>query len=144
MHINLPLDLNNYVRFRFLDKIDIKSIKKSLKLFSYSSCSTCRRAINWLKNNNISFELIEILIDPPSKELLISASEMLGDRKYLLNTSGAIYRSIGANVVREMSDNDFFENLFKEPRLIKRPFFYIQDNCFLVGFKEEKWIDKLL
>ena len=132
------------MRVRFLDKIDIKSFKKSLKLFSYSSCSTCRRAINWLKNNNISFELIDILINPPSKELLVAAGEVLGDRKYLLNTSGAIYRSIGANAVRGMSDNDFFGNLTKEPRLIKRPFLYIQDNCFLVGFKEEKWIDILL
>jgi len=115
-----------------------------LKLFSYSSCSTCHRAINWLKSNNINFELLDILKNPPSKEMLILAGKAYGDRKYLLNTSGIIYRSIGAKVVKKMTDKDFFENLSKEPRLIKRPFLYVSDNSFLVGFKEEKWTEKLI
>ena len=76
--------------------------------------------------------------------MLISASELYGDRKYLLNTSGLIYRSIGSDVVKKMIDNEFFEQLFKEPRLIKRPFLYKSNKCFLVGFKEEKWAEKLL
>ncbi len=115
-----------------------------MKLFSYSSCSTCRRAIKWLKNNDIAFELIDLLKSPPSKEMLISASELCGDRKYLLNTSGVIYRSIGSDVVKKMTDNEFFDKLFIEPRLIKRPFLYQSSKCFLIGFKEEKWAEKLL
>tara|TARA_B100001250_G_C19655642_1_gene724702 strand:+ start:205 stop:552 length:348 start_codon:yes stop_codon:yes gene_type:complete len=115
-----------------------------LKLFSYSSCSTCRRAIKWLKSNDISFELIDILNNPPSKEMLISASELYGNRKYLLNTSGAIYRSIGSEVVKQMSNNEFFEEIFIEPRLIKRPFLFKPNDFFLIGFKEEKWVEKLL
>ncbi len=117
---------------------------KNLKLFSYSRCSTCLRAIKWLKNNDIAFDLIDILKSPPSKEILISASELYGDRKYLLNTSGLIYRSIGSDVVKKMTDNELFEKLFMEPKLIKRPFLYKSNKCFLVGFKEEKWAEKLL
>ena len=115
-----------------------------MKLFSYSSCSTCRRAIKWLKTNDITFELIDLLKSPPSKEMLILASEQYGDRKYLLNTSGVAYRSIGSDVVKKMTDNELFDKLFMEPRLIKRPFLYKSNKCFLVGFKEEKWADKLL
>ncbi len=115
-----------------------------MKLFSYSSCATCRKAIKWLTNNEIVFELIDILDSPPSKEMLISSSELYGDRKYLLNTSGVIYRSIGSEVIKKMSDNEFFEKLFKEPRLIKRPFLHKSNKCFLVGFKEDKWAEKLL
>ena len=114
-----------------------------MKLFSYSSCSTCRRAISWLENNDIAFELIDILKKPPSMVMLITASELYGNRKYLLNTSGVIYRSIGSEFVKRMSDREFFEKLFIEPRLIKRPFFY-NNKCILVGFKEEKWAEKLL
>ena len=117
---------------------------KNLKLFSYSSCSTCRRAIKWLKNNDITFELIDLLKSPPSKEMLVSASELYGDRKYLLNTSGFIYRSIGSDVVKKMTDKKFFDQLSMEPRLIKRPFLYQSNKCLLVGFKEEKWTEKLL
>ena len=76
--------------------------------------------------------------------MLISASKLYGDRKYLINTSGAIYRSIGSDVVKKMSDNELFENLFMEPRLIKRPFLYKSNKCLLVGFKEGKWAEKLL
>ena len=115
-----------------------------MKLFTYSSCSTCRKAIKWLKSNDIAFELIDILNNPPSKEMLVSASELYGDRKYLLNTSGVIYRSIGSDVVKKMTDNELFEKLLMEPRLIKRPFLYKSSNFFLVGFKEVKWAEKLL
>ena len=117
---------------------------ENLKLFSYSSCSTCRKAIKWLKSNKIDFELIDILSSPPSIEMLVSASKQYGDRKYILNTSGGIYRSIGSEIVKKMSDKELFEKLLIEPRLIKRPFFYKSTKCFLVGFKEEKWAEKLL
>ena len=76
--------------------------------------------------------------------MLISASELYGHRKYLLNTSGAIYRSIGSEVIKKMSDKDLFEKLFIEPRLIKRPFLFKSNKCFLVGFKKEMWAEKLL
>ena len=115
-----------------------------MKLFSYSSCSTCRRAIKWLKTHKISFELIDILNTPPSVEMLVSASAQYGDRKYVLNTSGVIYRSIGSEVVKKMSDKELFEKLFIEPRLIKRPFLFNPNKFFLVGFKEERWAEKLL
>ncbi len=115
-----------------------------MKLFSYSSCSTCRRAIKWLKQNDIAFDLIDLLKSPPSKRMLISASELYGNRKYLLNTSGAMYRSIGSEVLKQMTDNELFEQLLMEPLLIKRPFLYKSNKCFLVGFKEEKWAERLL
>ncbi len=76
--------------------------------------------------------------------MLISASKQYGNRKYLLNTSGVIYRSIGSEIVKGMSDNEFFEKLFIEPRLIKRPFYCKPNKSFLVGFKEEKWAEELL
>ena len=76
--------------------------------------------------------------------MLISASELYGHRKYLLNTNGAIYRSMGSDVFKKMTDNELFEKLFIEPRLIKRPFLFKSSKCFLVGFKEEQWAEKLL
>ena len=117
---------------------------KNLQLFSYSSCSTCRRAIKWLKNNEINFDLFDILKSPPSKKMLVSASELYGSRKYLLNTSGLMYRSIGSDIIRKMTDQEFYEKLYMEPRLIKRPFLYQSSKFLLFGFKEEKWAEKLL
>tara|TARA_B100000700_G_scaffold315890_1_gene404597 strand:- start:1727 stop:1957 length:231 start_codon:yes stop_codon:yes gene_type:complete len=76
--------------------------------------------------------------------MLILASEQYGDRKYILNTSGLIYRSIGSEVVKKMDDNELYEELIREPRLIKRPFLFNSNKCILVGFKEEKWAEQLL
>ena len=76
--------------------------------------------------------------------MLIDASKAYGDRKYLLNTSGASYRSLGADVVKNMSDKEFFETLFDDPRLIKRPFISFSNDSYLIGFKEEKWAERLL
>ena len=76
--------------------------------------------------------------------MLVSASEQYGDRKYLLNTSGIAYRSIGSKVLKEMSDAELYDKLVREPRLIKRPFLYVPNKFFLVGFKEEKWAEHLI
>ena len=76
--------------------------------------------------------------------MLVTALELYGNRKYLLNTSGLAYRSIGPNVVKKMTDNELLEQLLIEPRLIKRPFLHISSNSYLLGFKEEIWSDKLL
>ena len=76
--------------------------------------------------------------------MLVSAIEQYGNRKYLINTSGIVYRSIGSEVVKKMSDIELFEKLLIEPRLIKRPFLFKPNNFFLVGFKEEKWAEALL
>ena len=115
-----------------------------LKFFNYSSCTTCKKAIKWLRSKNITFELIDIVSEPPTIAMLIEASKVYGDRKYLLNTSGSSYRLLGARTVREMSDRDFFEALFDDPKLIKRPFLSFSNDSYLIGFKEDKWAEKLL
>ena len=76
--------------------------------------------------------------------MLASACELDGNRKYLLNISWVAYRSIGPNVVKKMNDNELIEQLLIDPRLIKRPFLYISSSSYLVGFKEEKWAEKLV
>ena len=76
--------------------------------------------------------------------MLIEASKVYGDRKYLLNTSGSSYRSLGAKVVQNMSDNEFFQALSDDPKLIKRPFLSCANDSYLIGFKEDKWAEKFL
>ena len=115
-----------------------------MKVYSYSSCGTCRKAINWLKSYSFTFELIDILKSPPKKKELILAANKLGDRKYLFNTSGMSYRSIGADVIRKMSNDEAFEILSQDPKLIKRPFLVTKNGDFLIGFKKDLWAKLLL
>ncbi len=115
-----------------------------VRVFSYPSCSTCRRAITWLRDHKVDFEMENIVENPPSKEFLSNAIEQLGDRKFIFNTSGLSYRSLGAAVIKAMSDKEVLDALAKDGKLIKRPLLMTAEGKILAGFKKEVWETKLL
>jgi len=116
----------------------------NVRIYSYSSCTTCKKALKWLNENKIEYELIDIALCPPSKEILIDAISQLGERKKIFNTSGVSYRSLGSEVVKAMSDSEALEALVVDGKLIKRPFLITETGKILVGFKPEIWSDILL
>ncbi|MCP9774750.1 Spx/MgsR family RNA polymerase-binding regulatory protein [Cyanobium sp. WAJ14-Wanaka] len=113
-----------------------------VKLYSYSSCSTCRKAIAWLKERGYSPEPIDITTIPPSPGELALALEQLG-RKRLFNTSGLSYRALGSAVVNAMDDDQALAALAADGKLIKRPFLVIDGPRVVTGFKAEEWQELL-
>ncbi len=112
----------------------------SICIYSYSSCSTCRKALSWLSENDIQYDLIDIVQNPPSKDILRKAIENLGNRKLLFNTSGLSYRKLGATVIKSMSDEEVLDALSSDGKLIKRPFLVAGNGKkFLTGFKLDLW-----
>ena len=120
------------------------SLAPPIKVYSYSRCSTCRKALAWLDVNNLTYEVVDITTDPPTKEVLAQAFESLGVRQRLFNTSGQSYRALGASVVKAMTDDEALTALAADRRLIKRPFVALPNGDFLVGFKPEEWNQALL
>ena len=110
-----------------------------MKIYSYSRCSTCRRALARLQVRKIKYSLIDIVEIPPSKEEIIDAVRQYGDRKYILNTSGKSYRSIGSASIKVMSDSKVIDLLASDGKLIKRPFVVTDDAKIIVGFNEVNW-----
>ncbi len=115
-----------------------------LTVFSYSRCSTCRKALAWLESEGLDHEVIDITSAPPSPELLHQAYQQFGEVKPLFNTSGQSYRALGAAAVKAMSADQALEALAADGKLIKRPFVRCPDGQFLVGFKPEVWSELLL
>ncbi len=111
---------------------------RQLRVHSLASCGTCRRALAWLNERGIPFELLAIDSQPPSAAELHQALEQLG-RKRLFNTSGQSYRALGADRVRAMDDAQALASLAADPRLIRRPFAVLADGTILSGFKPEEW-----
>ena len=109
------------------------------KLYSYSRCGTCKKAIKWLNQNDLDYELIDIIQNPPSQEILIEAKKQIGNRQKLFNTSGLSYRELGAAVVKSMSDMEAIDALKNNPKLIKRPLLITSGGKLLVGFNQEAW-----
>ena len=114
-------------------------MSSTILIYSYTKCGTCRKALKWLESHNIKYKLIDIIENPPSNELIKKTIECLKERKYIFNTSGASYRSIGSEKIKKMSDSECIEALSKDPKLIKRPLLVKVDVYILVGFKEQEW-----
>ena len=116
----------------------------NVRIYSYSSCTTCKKALKWLTENKIEYELIDIALCPPNKEILIDAISQLGERKKIFNTSGLSYRKLGSKLVKAMSDSEAIEALAVDGKLIKRPFAITQEGRILVGFSPSIWGEFLL
>ena len=114
-----------------------------LRVYSYSACGTCRKALQWLALQGFSIEagtleLLDITKTPPSLPELRQAFSSLG-RKRLFNTSGQSYRALGAAAVAAMDDEQALAALAADGKLIKRPFAITASGSALVGFKPEEW-----
>jgi arsenate reductase (glutaredoxin) len=119
-----------------------------LRIYSYSRCGTCRKALQWLALQGFSaengrLELLDITVTPPSRDELDQALVCVG-RQRLFNTSGQSYRALGAAAVAAMNDEQALAALAADGRLIKRPFALLPDRTVLVGFKPEEWSAALL
>lgn len=116
-----------------------------IKLYGYNKWSSVRKAKSWLKDNNLDFEDIEIVKNPPTKEELENMYKVSGlELKKFFNTSGVRYKELGLkDVVKSESDDKLLELLASDGMLIKRPIAFDGKNV-VIGFKEEQWKEKLL
>jgi len=111
-----------------------------VRIYEYSKCSTCRKALKFLDNSNVAYEKVPIVETPPTKaELKKMLALQGGNLKKLFNTSGEVYRTmkIGEKLA-SMSESEALELLASNGKLIKRPFALAGDKG-LVGFNEDEW-----
>jgi arsenate reductase len=109
-----------------------------LRVYTYAKCSTCRKAVQFLREHQIKFEEVPIRETPPS---LAELKSMLVGRslKALFNTSGLDYKALGLSAkLPGMPEAEALGLLAKNGNLVKRPF-AIGKDVRLVGFDEEAW-----
>ncbi len=115
-----------------------------IKVYCYNRCSTCKKALKWLDEKGISYELTDIKTDHPDEETLRKYYALSGlPLKRFFNTSGIPYRELGlSKKLPEMSEDEQFALLATDGMLVKRPLL-VGDDFVLTGFKEEEWLEKL-
>ena len=115
-----------------------------VKVYCYSRCTTCKRALKWLNDKGVEYELTDIKEDHPDKEELRKYYSMSGlPLKRLFNTSGLTYREMGlSKKLPDMSEEDQLALLATDGMLVKRPL-VVGDDFVLTGFKEDEWLEKL-
>ncbi|WP_449537466.1 arsenate reductase family protein [Ferdinandcohnia sp. Marseille-Q9671] len=109
----------------------------ALTFYWYPKCGTCRKAKKWLEENQITFEEIHIVENPPSKEILREMYKNSGlELKKFFNTSGQKYRELGLkDKVSTASEDELLELLSSDGMLIKRPL-TTDGQKVTVGFNE--------
>ena len=115
------------------------------KVYCYSKCSTCKKALKWLDDNKIEYELIDIKENHPDEATLRKLHKKSGlPLKRFFNTSGKIYKDMELSKrLPEMSEDDQFKLLASDGMIVKRPLI-ITDKNVLTGFKEREWEEALL
>jgi len=116
-----------------------------IKVYCYERCTTCKKAMKWLDDNGIGYDMIDIKGDHPDKEDLRRYHVMSGlPLKRFWNTSGIQYREMELSKrLPEMTDDEQFTLLATDGMLVKRPLL-VGDDFVLTGFKETEWAEKLL
>lgn len=116
-----------------------------MKIYCYPKCTTCKKALKWLDEKGISYELHDIKEEHPTEEQLRRWYKRSGlVLKKFFNTSGMIYRDMGlSKKLPEMSEDEQLALLATDGMLVKRPL-VIDDDFVLTGFKEAEWEEKML
>jgi Spx/MgsR family transcriptional regulator len=110
-----------------------------IKIYSYEKCSTCKKALSWLREREVKAEVLPIVEQPPSVAELRQMLDYVGDLKKLFNTSGELYREMKMSErLPNLSQAEALELLATHGKLVKRPFL-LGDGFGCVGFKEEEW-----
>ena len=115
-----------------------------IKFICYPKCTTCQKALRWLDDNKIEYELRDIKENNPSLEELSAWYKMSGlPLKKFFNTSGLLYKSMALKEkLPTMSDEEQLKLLATDGMLVKRPL-VIGEGFVLVGFKDSEWSEKL-
>ena len=115
-----------------------------IKVYCYPKCSTCKKALAWLDQNGVTYELFDIKEAHPSGEALGGWQKMSGlPLKKFFNTSGMLYREMElSKKLPNMTEEEQLALLGSDGMLVKRPL-VIGDDFVLTGFREAAWTELL-
>lgn len=115
-----------------------------MTVYWYPNCSTCKKAVQFLKDRDLSYDLKNIKEDIPScSQIELWIKKYNIPIKKLFNTSGLVYKELHLKEKLETySLEEQMELLSKNGMLLKRPICILEDSI-LIGFKEKEWKEKL-
>ena len=110
----------------------------------YPKCTTCQKAMKWLDENQIAYDLRDIKLGNPTYDELSAWYRRSGlPLKKFFNTSGLLYKSMALkDKLPGMSEEEMIKLLATDGMLVKRPLL-VGEDFVLVGFKEGQWGEML-
>ena len=100
-------------------------------IYLKQGCSTCKKAVDLLKENKCEYEVREYLVDPPSKKELKELVEKIGCKPVdLVRKKEKLYQENYCS--KKYTDSQWLTILSKNPILIERPIL-IDDEQAIIG-----------
>lgn len=106
-------------------------------IYGIKNCDTMKKAMKWLKNQDIAFEFHDYRKNGLSQDWLLAAEQALSWQQ-LLNKRGTTYRQLSEEQKQALDKETAIELLKVYPAMIKRPVLVHQGNYYL-GFTAEQY-----
>ncbi len=117
---------------------------KKIIFYSYLKCSTCKKALKWLKSKDVEFQLIDIVKEPPLVNYLNLALEQYSDeKKRIFNTRGKAFKTLNLDI-SGLSREEIIKLLLGDGKLIKRPFLIYEGEKVILGFNELEYAKQFI
>ena len=109
-------------------------------VLEYPKCSTCKKALKWLEENEVPFTKRHIVEENPSEQELTEWYHKSGlPLKKFFNTSGLRYKALNLKEkLPGMSDAEQISLLASDGMLVKRPLL-VGGSVVLSGFRPGIW-----
>ena len=116
-----------------------------MRIYYYPSCSTCKKALKWLDNNEIAYEkkhIVDAKLTTKEIEDIFKKSGLPIQK--LFNTSGRVYKELNLkDKQKDITEKEKLELLASDGMLLKRPIL-VNRTFALIGFKEDEYKEKLV
>ena len=106
-----------------------------VKIYGIKNCDTVKKALNYLIDNDVSYEFIDFRKSPLSNKEFQAMIDSVG-LELLINKRSTTYRSLTENQKNKID----YDLVMKFPTLIKRPVLVYGDNI-MVGYSEKEYVN---
>lgn len=114
-----------------------------MKIYGIPNCNTVKKALDWLKANQVDFEFHDFKKLGINESKLQEWADVFG-WEALVNKRGTTWKKLDADTQNSIvSDKTAFSILQEKPSMIKRPVLETADGL-LLGFDESKYQELLV
>lgn len=114
-----------------------KGVCEMIKLYVSASCTSCRKAKAWLKENGLEFQERNIMSDPLTTDEIteiLSLTETGTDE--IISTRSKVYEKLDIDF-DELTLSELVDIIEEHPSLLRRPLIF-DETKFQVGFNEDE------
>jgi len=116
----------------------------TVQLYGLKQCSTCVKAMAWLKQHGVAFNFVDYRARPVASDMLRAWAEQLGGWEKLVNRASMTWLNLPEERKSPASADEWLALIAEFPALVKRPVTVDGAGRVSVGFSEKKYHELFL